>query len=758
MIVPGDVNSTLAASLVAAKLCLPSAHLEAGLRSFDRSMPEEINRIVADEFADLLFAHSDEALANLAHEGIDESRVHLVGNTMIDSLVACESRFRGLRVAESLGLVPGKYVLVTLHRPALVDGPLLGTVMDALEQLSERIPIVFPVHPRTRANLADNTSRGQVTLIDPLGYLEFLSLEADAGAVLTDSGGVQEETSYLGVPCFTLRESTERPVTIRAGTNTLLGVRSRGDRTSHARSSALPAAEYPFLGRTRCRACSRHRHRFRCCTPLEGGVGLPCSGSPDSAGPFQRAASTAYRRGGAELAMCGIVGMATAPGSKSPTAETLNRAVAALRHRGPDGSGVHLNGRIALGHTRLSIIDVEGGAQPLGNEDGSVQTIFNGEIWNHDVLRRTLEAAGHRFRTRCDTEVLVHGWEEWGDGPLGRIEGMFAFAIWDDRAGLLVLARDRTGKKPLYVAATELGIAFGSDARAVAIVSGRTPEVEPAAVATHLFQRYSVAPQTLFRGIERLEPGHLLTYDGARIERRPYWVLEPGAEESLTPHDLRELLREAVRARLMSDVPLGVLLSGGIDSTAILGLAREVGAEGIDTFTIGFADALYDERELARLAATRHGARHHEVVVDNASFLEALPRLAWFRDEPIAEPSEIPLLLLAEFAGRHVKVALGGDGGDEMFGGYPKYRAERLLRLGKIVPAGILGRAIQAGSRKRTYRRMGRAAETLSTGNEQLRWASWFRSFNPAEISQLVVPELAATAAPENLLGPLAES
>ena len=224
VIVPGDVNSTLAASLVAAKLCLPSAHLEAGLRSFDRSMPEEINRIVADQFADILLAHSDEALVNLAREGIDPGRVHLVGNTMIDSLVACESRFRDLHMAESFGLTPGEYVLVTLHRPALVDGPLLGRVMDELERLAERAPVVFPVHPRTRANLNGSTGRGKVTLVDPLGYLEFVSLEADAGAVLTDSGGVQEETSFLGVPCFTLRDTTERPVTVRAGTNTVLGL------------------------------------------------------------------------------------------------------------------------------------------------------------------------------------------------------------------------------------------------------------------------------------------------------------------------------------------------------------------------------------------------------------------------------------------------------------------------------------------------------------------------------------------------------
>ena len=206
MIVPGDVNSTLAAALVAAKLGIPIAHLEAGLRSFDRSMPEEINRIVADEFADLLLAHSDEALANLGREGIDTARVHLVGNTMIDTLVACESRFRSMHVAASMGLEPGSYVLVTLHRPALVDGPLLGSVMEELLRLSERAPVVFPVHPRTRARLDGVPTGARLTLLNPLGYLEFLSLEADAGAVLTDSGGVQEETSYLGVPCFTLRE------------------------------------------------------------------------------------------------------------------------------------------------------------------------------------------------------------------------------------------------------------------------------------------------------------------------------------------------------------------------------------------------------------------------------------------------------------------------------------------------------------------------------------------------------------------------
>jgi UDP-N-acetylglucosamine 2-epimerase (non-hydrolysing) len=224
VIVPGDVNSTLAVTLVAAKLGIRLAHLEAGLRSFDRGMPEEINRIVADEFSDLLFTHSDEAAINLRAEGIDADRVHFVGNTMIDSLVAMESSFRRLHAAEGLGLSAGGYLLVTLHRPALVDGPLLSSVLAELSRIAESMPVVFPAHPRTRKMMQAMEVNQRITVLEPLGYLEFLSLQADAGAVLTDSGGVQEETTYLGVPCFTLRDNTERPVTVRIGTNTLLGL------------------------------------------------------------------------------------------------------------------------------------------------------------------------------------------------------------------------------------------------------------------------------------------------------------------------------------------------------------------------------------------------------------------------------------------------------------------------------------------------------------------------------------------------------
>jgi UDP-N-acetylglucosamine 2-epimerase (non-hydrolysing) len=226
VIVPGDVNSTLAATLVAVKLGIPVAHLESGLRSFDRTMPEEINRIVADEFSEYLFLHSEEAIENLRAEGIADERMHFVGNTMIDSLVTMEERFRSANAASRLGVEPGNYLLVTLHRPALVDGPLLADVIARLDDVSRELPVLFPVHPRTR-KMMESLGVGpamQMRITEPVSYLEFLSLEADARAVLTDSGGVQEETTYLNVPCFTLRENTERPVTVRAGTNTLLGL------------------------------------------------------------------------------------------------------------------------------------------------------------------------------------------------------------------------------------------------------------------------------------------------------------------------------------------------------------------------------------------------------------------------------------------------------------------------------------------------------------------------------------------------------
>lgn len=225
VLVPGDVNSTVAAALTASKMGIPVGHVESGLRSGDRTMPEELNRILTDHLAEVLFTHSEDADRNLADEGIDRNWVHLVGNTMIDTLVRLEDRFRAIGKAGSLGLEPGNFLLVTLHRPALVDGPLLGEAIEALDSVARDLPVVFPVHPRTRAMIAESGAEPEgVLLTEPIGYLDFLSLEADAAAVLTDSGGIQEETTYLGIPCFTLRDNTERPVTVEQGTNTLLGL------------------------------------------------------------------------------------------------------------------------------------------------------------------------------------------------------------------------------------------------------------------------------------------------------------------------------------------------------------------------------------------------------------------------------------------------------------------------------------------------------------------------------------------------------
>jgi UDP-N-acetylglucosamine 2-epimerase (non-hydrolysing) len=225
VIVPGDVNSTLAATLVAVKLGIPIAHIESGLRSFDRTMPEEINRVVTDQFSDHLFLHSEEAVGNLRREGIEDRRMHFVGNTMIDTLMAVEEHFRSREAASRLGFTTGDYLLVTLHRPSLVDGPLLADALDHLQRVARELPVLFPVHPRTRKTLAADGMGTGIQLVDPVGYFDFLSLEANAAAVLTDSGGVQEETSHLGVPCFTLRDNTERPVTVELGTNTLLGLK-----------------------------------------------------------------------------------------------------------------------------------------------------------------------------------------------------------------------------------------------------------------------------------------------------------------------------------------------------------------------------------------------------------------------------------------------------------------------------------------------------------------------------------------------------
>jgi asparagine synthase (glutamine-hydrolysing) len=452
--------------------------------------------------------------------------------------------------------------------------------------------------------------------------------------------------------------------------------------------------------------------------------------------------------------MCGIVGIAWAPSATPPDTAGLEAAVHALSHRGPDACSFHRGRNVALGHTRLSIIDVADGFQPMANEDSSVWTIYNGEIWNYADLRRRLERAGHVFRTRCDTEVLVHGYEEWGDDVVHELDGMYAFAVWDDRHGRLLLARDRLGKKPLYVHVGAELVAFGSDARSVLLAAGLTPRVDEERIAQFLFQRDVNSPHTMFAEVEKLPPATRFTYDGTSVERSSYWSLSAEGTEPLTTTRLRSLLRTAVEKRLMSDVPLGVYLSGGVDSAAVLGLMREAGMEDVAAFTIGFDDPVYDERPWAEQTARFHGADWHSVVVAAEDFVQALPRLAWYRDEPIAEPSEIPLLLLSEFATQHVTVALSGEGGDELFGGYPKYRAERVLRATGQVGAAAL-RSLAAISRRPTHRALDRAVETTAIRDESLRWASWFRSFSPAQISSVLAPGVPRPLSEDSFAEPL---
>ena len=453
--------------------------------------------------------------------------------------------------------------------------------------------------------------------------------------------------------------------------------------------------------------------------------------------------------------MCGIVGYVAARGSQARLPEGgLRAAVRALAHRGPDQNGVFEAPGVVLGFARLSIIDLPGGSQPMTNEDGTIVVVYNGEIWNYQALRAELANAGHTFSTHSDTEVLVHGYEEWGDSVVDHLDGMFAFAVWDKNAERLLIARDRFGKKPLYVSSTEDGVAFGSDARSIYLATGRAPVIATEHVGEYLFQRYLVSPKTLFAGVDRLPPAHRASYDRDRLETTRYWQLTiPKEPVPFRPSDVRELLADATARRLMSDVPLGILLSGGVDSTAILALATAAGARDLATFTVGFDDPVYDERERARVAALHFGSEHHELTVDPATFAAAWSRLAWYRDEPIAEASEIPLLLLAEFAGRHVRVALSGDGGDEVFGGYPKYRADAILRRSGKAGELALRAALGVMGRRRSHRQIERAAGTLSIRDPLLRWVSWFRT--PGPLSDLVRPELQAAPVAESLASDL---
>ena len=413
--------------------------------------------------------------------------------------------------------------------------------------------------------------------------------------------------------------------------------------------------------------------------------------------------------------MCGIYGFLSASGDADPA--SVARMGATLVHRGPDGDGMQVLGRAALGCRRLAIIDVEGGAQPLANEDESVFAVCNGEIYNHAALRRGLELRGPRFRTHSDAEVIPHLYEEHGPDFVRLLDGMFGLAVWDTRRARLVLARDRLGEKPLYYAVTEHGVAFASEPKALLASGGVGREPDWTALAAYLRSGYVAAPASAFRDIVKLPPGGRLIADAEALDVHRYWSVAPllaDAPLGLAPDEaagaLREHLRRAVDASLVSDVPVGVFLSGGLDSTTIAALARRQ-IDGLETFALGFEEAGFDERNYSALAARALGTRHHTLVVTPTLFLEGVRDLVRVLDEPLADPALVPTFLLARSARTRVKVVLVGEGGDELFAGYPTYfggaLAERYARL----PAG-LRRALAAAA----------PALGASAGNTTLRY------------------------------------
>ncbi len=378
--------------------------------------------------------------------------------------------------------------------------------------------------------------------------------------------------------------------------------------------------------------------------------------------------------------MCGIAGIVRFDPREAVDEARLKRMRDAIRHRGPDGRGLWLDGSVGLAHLRLSIVDVPGGHQPMSNEDDMVWITFNGEIYNHAALRPGLETAGHRYRTRCDTETILHLYEEEGERCVERLQGMFAFAVWDRGRERLLLARDRLGIKPLYYAVTEQELLFGSEIKAILAAGPGKPTFNADAIPEFLATRFLAGEETFFQGIRKLPPGHTLVWSRAGgPKRRRYWQLPADSDESPAgmeerARDLATRLESTVKSHLMSDVPLGLFLSGGLDSTGVAALMAPMASGRIQTFAVGFDDATSDERPYARLAARAVGAQHHEVVVSPNEFLGALPRLIWHEDEPIAFPSSVALYFVSRLARPHVKVVLTGEGSDELFMGYAWYR------------------------------------------------------------------------------------
>jgi asparagine synthase (glutamine-hydrolysing) len=393
-----------------------------------------------------------------------------------------------------------------------------------------------------------------------------------------------------------------------------------------------------------------------------------------------------------ENLMCGINGIALSSRSRrTVSAAMLERMRDVLTHRGPDDAGLFLDGRVGLGHRRLSIVDVASGHQPMTNEDGTLHIVYNGEIYNHADFRESLEARGHRYETHCDTETILHLYEEHGQTCVEHLRGMFAFAIWDQQKRELFVARDRLGVKPLYYAqASDGSFYFASEIKALLETGEIKAELNYKALPDHLANHATSGEETLFAGIKRLLPGHTLVWRDGAILINKYWDVSFARTDTNNRSDSdyvaewSELFSESVRLRLMADVPLGMFLSGGIDSSAIAAVLSGMVDEPIKTFSVAFQEREANELEYARLVARAFKTNHHEVVVSPQEFFEALPKLVWHEDEPLAHPSSVALFFVSQLAARHVKVVLTGEGSDELLAGYARYRKTLLnLSLGQ---------------------------------------------------------------------------
>jgi asparagine synthase (glutamine-hydrolysing) len=452
--------------------------------------------------------------------------------------------------------------------------------------------------------------------------------------------------------------------------------------------------------------------------------------------------------------MCGICGKLYFEQERTVTQQELVVMANTLVHRGPDGGDVWTAGNVGLAHRRLAIIDLRTiASQPMSNEDGSIWITFNGEIYNFRELRTELEARGHIFRTASDTEVIVHAYDEYGRQCLDRLRGMFAFAIWDARQRLLLLARDRVGKKPLFYYLSRDRLVFASELKALLTEPTISAEPDPVALDHFLALQYIPAPLTALRGVRKLPPAHWLEVREGRIEMGRYWQLQYIPKRQITLADavaeFRWRFAEAVRLRLVSDVPLGAFLSGGVDSSAVVAaMAQEMG-HPVQTFAVGFAEASFDERAFAKEVAARYGTTHTELLVE-APVTDLLPRLVWHYDEPFGDASAVPSYAIAALTRQHVTVVLNGDGGDENFAGYEWYRKDLLVRRGEVLPLWLRQRLAAWGHGMLAARRLPPLLRkiahlaTLGALSPARRYAYWMEHFSAEARQQLYTPAFSA--------------